>query len=51
MGSKEANKTPHKPRNYVLGGSGIMRYSRSRMYSKKAMYRLSKKVGIPVILK
>merc|ERR1712227_70342 len=23
-----------KPRNYVLGGSGVMRFSRSRMYKK-----------------
>merc|ERR550517_1554810 len=38
MGSKE-NK---KPRNYVLGGSGVMRFSRSRMYGKRAMYKIKK---------
>jgi len=45
MGSKEAAKPkgPHKPRNFVLAGSGIMRYSRSRMYGKRAIYRLKKK--------
>ena len=32
-----------KPRNYVLGGSGVMRYSRPRMYKKKALHRASLK--------
>jgi large subunit ribosomal protein L6e len=39
---KKAPK-PHTPRNYVLAGSGIMRYSRHKMYKRKAMYRLKKK--------
>merc|ERR1712038_261182 len=34
-----------KPRNYVLGGSGVMRFSQSRMYKKRALFRLKKKGG------
>merc|ERR1712198_328963 len=34
-----------KPRNYVLGGSGVMRFSQSRMYKKRALFRLKQKGG------
>jgi len=35
--------TTRKPRNYVLGGSGVMRFSQSRMYKKRAVHRLKGK--------
>ncbi|CAH1800601.1 unnamed protein product [Owenia fusiformis] len=35
-------KSPHKPRNYVLGGSGVMRFSQARMYQKRAVYKKKK---------
>lgn len=34
-----------RPRNYELGNSGVMRFSASRMYHKRAVYRLKKKGG------
>merc|ERR1719315_157885 len=43
MGTTEARK----PRNYVLGGSGVMRFSQSRMYKKRALFRLKQKGGKP----
>lgn len=33
-----AKKPKHKPRNYNLG-NGVYRFSRSRMYHKKALYK------------
>ncbi|XP_013399917.1 60S ribosomal protein L6 [Lingula anatina] len=36
------DKKPRKPRNYELGGSGIMRFSSARMYKKKAVYKFAK---------
>jgi len=46
MGPKTEEKT-RKPRNYVLGGSGVMRFSQNRMYKKRATWRLKKKGGKP----
>merc|ERR1712047_108057 len=37
--SKMTSTTTRKPRNYVLGGSGVMRFSQSRMYKKRAVHR------------
>merc|ERR1719192_1720033 len=37
----KTEKKDSKPRNYVLGG-GVMRFSRSRMYKKRAIYRKKK---------
>ncbi|CAD5118755.1 DgyrCDS7432 [Dimorphilus gyrociliatus] len=34
-----------RPRNYELGNSGVMRFSATRMYRKRAVYRLKKKGG------
>ena len=34
--------TEKKRRNYELGTSGIMRFSRSRMFAKRAVYRKKK---------
>lgn len=31
-----------KPRNYVLGNSGVLRWSKSASFSKKARYRFAK---------
>merc|ERR1711994_1166066 len=41
--SKMTSTTTRKPRNYVLGGSGVMRFSQSRMYKKRAVHRLKGK--------
>merc|ERR1712168_551708 len=41
MGSPKESAT-RKPRNYVLGGSGVMRFSQSRMYKKRAVFRYKK---------
>jgi hypothetical protein len=50
-GGKEASpakKSKHKPRNYNLG-NGVYRFSRSRMYHKKALYKfVAKKTPKPV---
>merc|ERR1719192_397986 len=40
--TKMGSEKEKKPRNYVLGGSGIMRFSRSRMYKKRAIYKKKK---------
>merc|ERR1711935_885146 len=40
--SKMTSTTTRKPRNYVLGGSGVMRFSQSRMYKKRAIHRNKK---------
>ena len=40
---KKKTKPRTKPRNYVLGGSGIMRFSGPRMYKKKALHRANLK--------
>lgn len=32
-----------KPRNYMIGSSGVMRWSSSAMYGKKALYKFVKK--------
>merc|ERR1711942_185171 len=40
-----------KPRNYVLGGSRVMRFSQSRMYKKRALFRLKQKGGKKTIKK
>merc|ERR1719184_17451 len=37
---------PRKPRNYMLGGSGVMRFSQSRMYKKRGIIRLKKKGNV-----
>merc|ERR1711884_471624 len=42
--SKMTSTTTRKPRNYVLGGSGVMRFSQSRMYKKRAVHRLKGKL-------
>merc|ERR1712170_63560 len=39
MGPKKESK-PHKPRNYVLGGSGVSRFSQARMYKKHGVFKL-----------
>merc|ERR1712121_557135 len=36
-------KKERKPRNYVLGGSGVMRYSHSKMYHKKGIFAIKNK--------
>jgi len=36
-------KKAGKPRNYVLGGSGVMRFGASRMYKKRAIYAIKNK--------
>jgi len=36
-------KKTHAPRNYVLGGSGVMRFSQSRMYHKRGVFALKNK--------
>ena len=38
------SKEDKKPRNYMLGKSGVMRFSQSRMYKKRAIYK-KKKTG------
>merc|ERR1719192_2419013 len=40
--TKMGSEKEKKPRKYVLGGSGIMRFSRSRMYKKRAIYKKKK---------
>merc|ERR1719430_2009415 len=40
-----------KPRNYVLGTSGVMRFSQSRMYKKRALFRLKQKGGVKTHIK
>ena len=37
--TKKKPGTPHSARNYVLGGSGVMRFSASRMYKKRGVYK------------
>ena len=37
-GTKTKGKRPKRPRNYDLG-NGVYRFSRSRMYHKKAIYK------------
>merc|ERR1712226_1367270 len=37
------DKKERKPRNYVLGGSGVMRYSHSKMYHKKGIFAIKNK--------
>jgi large subunit ribosomal protein L6e len=46
MAPKKA-KTPHSARNYVLGGSGVYRFSASRVYKKHGIYKLKNKAKKP----
>merc|ERR1711976_1118483 len=39
----QTESKPRKPRNYMLSGSGVMRFSQSRMYKKRAVFRMKKK--------
>merc|ERR1711910_237912 len=39
---KSVEMAPHRPRNYVLGNSGVMRFSQARMYQKRAVYKKKK---------
>ncbi len=42
MAPKKESK-PHKPRNYMLGGSGVSRFSQSRMFQKRGVFKLKNK--------
>ena len=44
MGPKKESK-PRKPRNYVLGGSGVMRFGQARMRTKRGVFKLKTKGG------
>lgn len=47
-GTTPVKKSKHKPRNYNLG-NGVYRFSRSRMYHKKALFKfVGKKTPKPV---
>nr|AIW62450.1 60S ribosomal protein L6 [Scytodes thoracica] len=41
--TKAVKKTPHAPRNYKLPG-GVWRYSRSRMYHRRGLWKINKTV-------
>lgn len=51
MAKEKKEKKPHRPRNFeLISGTGIMRFSRARMFGKKGIYKKKPTFKVKIVL-